>query len=282
MNQLRHMAIKHLSYPPFGPIKRINLGQTYGVVDWMSTGYAELILRPKPLSPQEFQYLGLSAALKLSQEARRPHLQLESPWLYYGTAQSPESSGLSAGLVRVIHNVVQNEMARDQRASLPIVNRVIVARTSGASEWLISAYSELAKRKEDITIGEARLLGLTTTAHLCAIRELTNDPYKIQYDISPYERIRKVFQRELETAGEKEKHHHWSEPVPRPKKRPTPRRRVGPSAMYYYHYDDNDTGDETSSEEDTSIEFARYTRTHRHSQWEWVWVREELEDIDER
>jgi hypothetical protein len=190
MGTLCHIALAHISSTPLPPVKRILLGREFGVVDWLTSGYIDLMTRKEPLSVEDFRLLGLPTALKLSQQARRPYIQLSCP---------QSSDNIKHSTTRAISDAFKNEIST-RTAPLPIVERIILARGHGVSEWLVAAYSELVERNEDITIEEAERLGEETTVHLCRVRETAVGGSGIGFNTMPSRRVQKLFEEELRLA----------------------------------------------------------------------------------
>ncbi|KAJ7625625.1 hypothetical protein FB45DRAFT_868801 [Roridomyces roridus] len=83
----RNLAIQELGKQTMDSVERILLARRYDVSVWLRRGYAELARRPRGLSVEEAEAIGLMTALKLYQSreaALRSHYAgYESPGLGY-------------------------------------------------------------------------------------------------------------------------------------------------------------------------------------------------------
>jgi len=79
------------------------------------------------------------------------------------------------------------------------IDRVPLARSYGVSEWLLSAYVELAEQKKGVSFAVGTALGMEAAMNLCRVREMLlriprNDTQKPGYS-TPI--IKEVFEEEL-------------------------------------------------------------------------------------
>ena len=162
MLEFRRTAIENLS-SSLSPLERVLLGREQMVPDWLRSGYVDLARREAALSVEEFKSLGLQTALVLSQKMRTRHSFPGGQPLF-----RPASEDLL--FTRTMNDIFKTEL-HEEAASLPVIDRILLARSYGVSEWLYAGLVDLGKRQGDITLEEAKKLGLETTARLCQVRE---------------------------------------------------------------------------------------------------------------
>ena len=160
MLEFRRIAIEKLSSSSLPPLERVLLGREQMVPEWVHSGYVDLATREAALSVDEFKSLGLQTALVMSQNLRRCHAVPGAKRL--ASEDSPFNQAISDTFKTELH---------EEAVSLPAIDRILLARSYGVSEWLYTGLVDLGKRQEDITLEEAEKLGLETTVNLCQVRE---------------------------------------------------------------------------------------------------------------
>ena len=162
MQEPRRVAVKNLT-SSLPPLERVLLGREQMIPDWLRSGYVDLARREAPLSVNEFESLGLQTALVISQKIRTRHSTPGGMPLF----RPPSEDSL---FTQTMNDIFRTEL-HEEAASLPVIDRILLARSYGVSEWLYAGLVDLGKRREDITLEEAEKLGLETTARLCQVRE---------------------------------------------------------------------------------------------------------------
>ena len=162
MQEPRRVAVENLTLS-LPPLERVLLGREQMVPDWLRSGYVDLARREAPLSVNEFESLGLQTALVMSQKIRTRHSTPGGMPLF----RPPSEDSL---FTQTMNDIFRTEV-HEEAASLPVIDRILLARSYGVSEWLYAGLVDLGKRREDITLEEAEKLGLETTARLCQVRE---------------------------------------------------------------------------------------------------------------
>ncbi|KAG5637563.1 hypothetical protein H0H81_004140 [Sphagnurus paluster] len=154
MYKLRKLVIDSLSHLPW--TVKVKLAREYGILEWLKCGYEHFTMRGEALSIDEANDLGLDITLSHPAES-------------------------------IVDKTFSGELKESQACTMSVLERFLLAKQLGVTEWLRSAYLELTARRESISLEEAKLLGLSTTIKLCSAREafLQNGcalatPYSVQ------------------------------------------------------------------------------------------------------
>ena len=65
-DQVRAVAIKHLSQQPLTPFRKVALSLKYDITEWYEDAYFNLARRSKPLEVEEAKLLGRDVAIKIA------------------------------------------------------------------------------------------------------------------------------------------------------------------------------------------------------------------------
>ncbi|KAG5641558.1 hypothetical protein DXG03_004785 [Asterophora parasitica] len=155
MLDVRRMAIEHLAKASIPPADKVVLGRTYGIVEWLRSGYVALADVTDDISAQAAEQIGLESALKLHR-SRDNVLRALSTW----RDDRPIDPAVDAAFTRELHGL--------QRSP---IEKVLLARMCNVAEWLRAAYVELVERKASLSVEEAATIGYETTIRLCGVRE---------------------------------------------------------------------------------------------------------------
>ncbi|KAF5383248.1 hypothetical protein D9615_004843 [Tricholomella constricta] len=167
---------------PRSSIEKVLLARTYNVAEWLRSAYVELVERKESLTIEEAATLGYEAAIRLG-GARERRL-----------SQDIED-------VRDIGTLVDEAMEAEmcKVPSHTPVDRVILARENGVSEWLRSALVELMVMG-DMSLEDGARIGLESAIALYRVREkffysvLTKGIFRSQHETA----VDNEFGKELE------------------------------------------------------------------------------------
>lgn len=201
MIDVRNLAVDHLTLGDehILHINRIILGREYGVPEWLERGYHHIARRPA-ISDDTAATLGLQATLSLFRIR-------EAFSFMHGYSRPPASP--AAACTSTVDELFLTEIM-DETTSLGAVDRVVLARMYGVSEWLRSAYVELVERREIVTLAEAAKLGLESTTTLCRARERAA---RAQLWTISDDMIRGEFEEELQAVRQAGSSYRCLEPI---------------------------------------------------------------------
>ncbi|KAG5637559.1 hypothetical protein H0H81_004136 [Sphagnurus paluster] len=161
MYKLRELAIDSLSCSPW--TVKIKLAREYGILKCLRDGYHHFATQSQPITIDEAKDLGLEATLKLvGIRERFPRAKHEV--VSHGAA-------LEGPVQTIVDEQFSLELEESRSCKMNIVEKFLLAKQYGVTEWLRLAYVDLTARQEGISLEEGRLLGLSTTIKVCSARE---------------------------------------------------------------------------------------------------------------
>jgi hypothetical protein len=204
MGDLRKLAMSKLDTPSLSPVWRVVLGRKHGIADWVRRGYVALAQRREAWSAEDFKLLGIQSALDLSQRVRKPYRRAQFSTKVYKSELLPCANSRESSR-EAVSRLFEEELL-EHSTPLSTVDRILLARKCGVSEWLHSEYVRLVERDQDLTLEEAEKLGPETLSRICRIREcIGNAPapgaapfIRVDYAVEP--KVEEIFGRELADA----------------------------------------------------------------------------------
>ncbi|KAG5353324.1 hypothetical protein C0989_008048 [Termitomyces sp. Mn162] len=137
-------------------VERVLLAREHGVAEWLREAFMDLIKRREPLTMDDSKNLGFDTAIRLY-TARERLLGRRTRMVSTPSNNTPVDQELREELGALI--------------TYQPVERAVLARRCGVTEWLRQAFVELTERSEAISIPEAKALGYETAIRLAIARE---------------------------------------------------------------------------------------------------------------